>query len=434
MSAQREVLGSPRIRMTCPEALETRLLFATYTVDDNRVDRPNADFTTIQEAVVAAGPGDTIRVYPGNYNGPVDITEDNLKLRSERKWAAVITGGTDAVVEVDGAKGVEIRGFKIAGTGGTPQYGVLVSNGGSAEIRENWVTGENVGIAVLDSSADIRDNQIDNYGRSGVIVDALEAPARATVTQNTVTGTGGQATVAQNGIQVSSGAKAEVSKNVVSNNIFVAGGGATAAIGIFLASAGGGSAVSQNEVFNSDVNIAVDDTTSGVTVEKNRVTRALYDGISLARSQNVKVSQNTSEQNGGPGISLLESKRNVVEKNDSNRNGLDGISLFDSDDNLISQNKANDNKYDGIFVDVMSTGNRITQNSLFGNGKQTDEHDAHDDSAGSGTAGTANTWEKNKGQTENRPGLLEKGGKGNGNGHGQGHGNGHGHGHSKWNR
>ena len=34
------------------------------------------------------------------------------------------------------------------------------------------------------------------------------------------------------------------------------------------------------------------------------------------------------------------------------------------------------------------------------------EHDAHDDSLGTGTAGTANVWRRNRGRTENRPGLT----------------------------
>ena len=34
---------------------------------------------------------------------------------------------------------------------------------------------------------------------------------------------------------------------------------------------------------------------------------------------------------------------------------------------------------------------------------------AYDDTTGTGTAGTANTWFRNNGETENRPGLCKKG-------------------------
>jgi len=35
--------------------------------------------------------------------------------------------------------------------------------------------------------------------------------------------------------------------------------------------------------------------------------------------------------------------------------------------------------------------------------------DCYDDTTGTGTAGTANTWFRNNGETENRPGLCKKG-------------------------
>jgi len=53
-------------------------------------------------------------------------------------------------------------------------------------------------------------------------------------------------------------------------------------------------------------------------------------------------------------------------------------------------------------VDAGSSGNTIEDNFLVFNG----EHDAHDDSLGTGTAGTANVWRRNRGRTENRPGLF----------------------------
>jgi SLT domain-containing protein len=39
--------------------------------------------------------------------------------------------------------------------------------------------------------------------------------------------------------------------------------------------------------------------------------------------------------------------------------------------------------------------------------KGSGEHDAHDDSTGGGTAGTANTWDKNKCETDLPDGLCQ---------------------------
>jgi parallel beta-helix repeat protein len=46
----------------------------TLTVDDDRIECPGANFTTIQAAINAASDGDTIDVYPGIYDPVVDVT------------------------------------------------------------------------------------------------------------------------------------------------------------------------------------------------------------------------------------------------------------------------------------------------------------------------------------------------------------------------
>jgi len=431
------MMPASRTRMNIPEPLELRLLMSTYTVDDSG----GADFTSIQAAVTASHAGDTIKVLPGTYNENVNIPadKDDLTIRSDRRWAAVVkgTGGAgldDAVFKVDGADDVEIRGFTITGPSAGLEYGVLVTANGSAEIRENHVTAirsqplngvqVGVGIGVLSGEGDIRMNVVDDYQKAGIVIDG--ASSTADVTQNLVTGVGSTNQIAQNGIQVSNGATANVRQNVVSKNIYAPG--TVAASGILLSSAGAGTVVSQNEVFKNDVNIAVD-FTSGATIERNDVRNATFEGITLFMSTNNRISQNDAENNGENGISLFDgSDNNVVEKNESSRNGRDGISVGNSDNNRISQNKAENNGGDGIYMEPTSEQNRITQNSLKNNAR----FDAEDESVGTGTAGTANIWEKNKGETENRPGLLENG-KGKKN-DGKGHGHGKHHGNSEWER
>ncbi|MHC1611145.1 MAG: hypothetical protein ACXQTW_06070 [Candidatus Methanospirareceae archaeon] len=61
----------------------------TWRVDDDLVQRPDANFTSIQDAVDAASPGDTIIVYPGTYTENVDVNKDHLSIKSE--------GGADAM-------------------------------------------------------------------------------------------------------------------------------------------------------------------------------------------------------------------------------------------------------------------------------------------------------------------------------------------------
>ena len=59
------------------EALEERVLLShrVFMVDDDRVQCPKADFTSINAAAAAASPGDTIEVCPGQYNESVLVTK-----------------------------------------------------------------------------------------------------------------------------------------------------------------------------------------------------------------------------------------------------------------------------------------------------------------------------------------------------------------------
>src|SRR5919108_5122516 len=55
-------------------------LAADLFVDDDGVECPDAEFTTIQEAVDAAAPGDRIRVCPGTYDEQISITKPSLRI------------------------------------------------------------------------------------------------------------------------------------------------------------------------------------------------------------------------------------------------------------------------------------------------------------------------------------------------------------------
>src|SRR5439155_4171151 len=57
------------------DALESRLLPSVFMVDDDRVQCPNAQFTSINAAIAAARPGDTIEVCPGQYNESVQVNK-----------------------------------------------------------------------------------------------------------------------------------------------------------------------------------------------------------------------------------------------------------------------------------------------------------------------------------------------------------------------
>ena len=97
----------------------------TYWVDDSPLDGdcPQATFTSIQLAVNASGPNDTVKVCPGTYMEQVQIVgshHDGLRLESLTPLGATIqfpgtTSTNHQLIDVNGANGVTIRGFVISG-------------------------------------------------------------------------------------------------------------------------------------------------------------------------------------------------------------------------------------------------------------------------------------------------------------------------------
>ena len=364
------------------------LLFGAQTaaakvivVDDNGADCRKPDFNTIQAAVNAAAPGDTIKVCAGTYTEQVTIpaSKNGLTLRSHVPLAAVIKAPpvmTDpkAVVRVSGAQDVTIDAFTITGPGGgtcdSLRYGVRVDGGGEAaithnhitEIRDNPFGGCQNGNAIQvgrqfegqTGTATITKNKIDRYQKSGVVVD--NAGSSAEIRDNEITGVGPTATIAQNGIQISRGAAADVRGNEISQNLFSPQTFASA--GILTFQINGGVQIEHNVVSDNDESLYLTDS-AALVVRHNKVSRSTFDGI-----------------------------------------GLDGVT-----DSTIAYNFSEGGGFDGIWVGSNSTNNFITNNQMEANA----DHDAHDDSVGPRTGGTANTWEKNhcgSPNPENKPGLC----------------------------
>jgi parallel beta-helix repeat protein len=346
----------------------------------------NAQYSTIQAAVNAAAPGSDIVVCAGTYVEQITIPtgKDNLTLRSDQpltaiiKAPAVLTGGK-AIVDVAGAHNVTIRGFTITGPGGggcdSIRYGIRVDMGGSAAIRENHLTDihdepfsgcqNGIGIGVgRDSegqtgSATIQKNTIDDYQKDGIIVSNVGSSAD--IRDNTISGVGPTAIIAQNGIQVAGGATANVQHNDVSQNIYSPQ--TVVATGILLFNPGSVT-VDHNEASSNDVNIYAFHSANPVVITHNKVSGGLFDGMDVVATTGADVSHNTSLNNA----------------------------------------------MDGIFVDDTSSGNSITHNKMSGNGL----YDAEDDSTGAGTCGTANFWDHNDCSSDNLGGCLcSQGGGGN---------------------
>ena len=432
-------------------ATGTSALAATHWVND---DNPslvyvapgqnctNPGYASIQSAVTAAAPGDRINVCPGTYQEQVQIPagKDNLELRSVVHWQAVIKAPLTmipdpligpvsfTIVRVAGALNVTLLAFTITGPGPGPcaslHYGVRVDSGGSAnilgnhiiDIRDNLpppaVSGCQNGVAILVGrqangtvgSARIIGNVIERYQKNGPTVD--NAGSHAEIKHNRIFGVGPTPTNAQNGIQVSRGATADVQHNFVSGHLFTLPTFAASGVILFRP---GETLTQHNTITANDVGInTFNDLAAALITDYNLVRASTFDGIALFPSTQTRVSHNRTSENNGPGIGLYDSSQNTIVHNVVKDNADSGILLDNAHNELIGHNEVMKNgtesgdTTDGIRVNSSSTGNTIQNNQVRNNVT----HDCHDDSGGAGTSGTANLWIDNHGGTENRPGLC----------------------------
>jgi len=400
-----------------------------YYVDNTPgTDCKATPYTTIQAGVDASGPGDTVKVCPGTYPEQVRINghgHDGLKLESLKPLQAVIQWPTPesfprALVDFNTVDHVTLRGFTVTGPyptfpAGDRHEGVLVENAFDEHIHHNHITmirdvnpgqrGNQEGDAVAigrrttvagtpatdPGSAHVDRNLIDTYQKNGVQV--VNVGSSAHVDHNVITGPTAPNLAGPNGVVVIRGAAAAVDHNLISNNQF---GAAPISSGVIVFQAPAGSSrVDHNRIVDNDNGIQTYIQQTGLEISHNDVFQSLADAIVLCGDAtrgcqepvtgNV-VRQNKVEDNGGSGILLLDADSNLLKNNQFENNGTAAIG----------------DTTDGIRVDVYSTENEILNNHLANNAF----HDCHDDSIGSGSGGTANTWNGDKGQTENRDGLC----------------------------
>ena len=110
------------------------------------------DYSTIQAAVDAASPGDTIIVRDGTYTENIDVNTDNLIIKSENGVDSTIVqaaNSNDHVFEVT-ADYVKISGFMVKGA--TGQGGIYLNAVNQCDISSNRVTNNYWGICLYSSS------------------------------------------------------------------------------------------------------------------------------------------------------------------------------------------------------------------------------------------------------------------------------------------
>jgi hypothetical protein len=333
------------------------------------------DFGSIQDAVDASGPRDTIRVCPGTYDEGVIIAGNGhrgLTISAVERWKAVVrpaqaVAGYLAGFRVDDTRLVRIIGMRIisptSGICASVDYGIRLNAGArKAIIRANRIAatgtetlfgscGLSVGVSVADgASAKVLWNTIRNFRTTGV--EVLGAGSAATIARNSIQfrHTDNDAFVTQaEGVNIINDAWA-----AVRDNRFV---------GIpSTAPASGPAAPPANSQLRYGVRAS--DAAADLVIRDNLV-RYAYRGIKVTNSDGARVRANTV--------------RDVLDI---------GIRFVGADQGWITDNRVKDAGTNGISMESGSGDNTIARNDVAGNGAE----DCRDDTTGSGTGGTGNLW------------------------------------------
>jgi hypothetical protein len=156
-----------------------------WTVDDDKMQCPNADFASIQAAINAASSDDTIIVHDGNYNEALYINKClTIKAASTPvikgcQMRATNYGNRQATIFVEDADSVILEGLDVEGQGlgvpgGTKSYAIIYENS-HGTIRDCIVSPNTMddmysaAIAAWDNSdVTIESCLVQNFGRIGI--------------------------------------------------------------------------------------------------------------------------------------------------------------------------------------------------------------------------------------------------------------------------
>jgi peptide/nickel transport system substrate-binding protein len=340
---------------------------ARWTVDD---DGP-ADFHTIQEAINAANPRDTIYVYNGTYHENV-VVNKALTLTGEDRSNTIINGsglqylGALVTIEPDN---VDFAGFTVTDA---LNEGIIVEASQHCEVLNNIVcfTGDR-GIRLEGGGNNtVYNNIVYNSSAYGGI-EAINSDNN-TIYNNL-------AYFNQWGIATNHGSYNHIYNNTVYSNW---------GTGIHIDWPSTGNIVSSNNVSsNTEIGICVMNQASKTVIEGNKISGSFW-GINLENSLKNSISGNTITTNTG-GIGLHLSSNNSLTGNDMTNNEIGIFLNINSNNNSICRNTITTN-YNNSIVLVYSSMNTISENTITNNYNGIQVHDSSNFNTISGNTITSN--------------------------------------------
>jgi parallel beta-helix repeat protein len=278
----------------------------TLNVDDSG----GVDYKTIQGAINAASPGDTVLVFPGTYNENI-VVHKTVHLTSTGGASATNIIAADSgehVFNVSGMDGVTISGFNVSGATGSSMAGIYLRDSNNNTLTGNMLTNNSFGIYVSSSHF--------SYMQSGDDERFLSNSSNNTLIANRANNN------TRHGIYLSGSINNNLADNTANDNTEQ---------GIYL---------SRSSNNNLTGNTANNNDRCGI--------------IMHVLTRNNILADNTACNN-YCGIYMYSAINNTLKGNTVEANGF-GISLDDSSDNLIYNNIFNNT--DNIDFDGINTGNR----------------------------------------------------------------------------
>jgi parallel beta-helix repeat protein len=362
----------------------------------------------IQQGVNLSGTPDTLEVKAGTYDeqvvidkpltvngagqGVTVIAPSPITVNSTRLGGSSPGSAVAGIVVIDGTTGVTIRDLTVDGAGNAltacdppALFGVFWRNASGiiedSEVRNiEWGGGHEgcqgaIGIFAESgggggAAVTIDGNNVHDVQKNGIT--AVGSATTATISGNTVVGWGPTNKIAQNGIEIASGAGGSITGNEASLYDYTPS--TWAATGILVTYAADGVVVSGNNVHDNMEGIFIVNystpTMKNMTVSGNTVLDTRDVGVYLLLVDDSEVSSNAISSS-GIGLYLADSSDIVAELNTISDNG-DGVVVDgESNDDTFTNNKINDNTNTGVTVApyvVDPSGLVFRLNQIAGNG------------------------------------------------------------------
>jgi parallel beta-helix repeat protein len=344
---------------------------------------PPENFTSIQVAVNAANPGDTVYVYSGRYTENV-VVNKTINLTGEDRDVTIIDGsGISDVVGVD-ADWVNVSGFTVINghtdginlhtvqncrifnntASSNENRGIWLSSSSNNNITGNNALNNNDGIGLSNSfQNNITSNTVFTNENDGI---SLDFSSENRILNNNASNN-------ENGISIQGSHNNTIKNNNASLNDHA---------GIYLVDSIGNT-LAENTMINNGIllrgvvfeywnthDIDTSNTVNGKPVYywKNRNGGKVPAGagqVILANCTDISV-EGQELTYGSIGIELGYSSNNYIVKNNVSSNNIHGISLWFSNENTISSNFVSSHTWDGIEMRD-SDGNNIINNDVSNN-------------------------------------------------------------------